>query len=64
MAGWLLYVVLAGLLAYFWSKVRGGSLDELLERSTRDHHRVHDVLAKNPRGGTWAEHKSWMCGKV
>ena len=32
MAGWLLYVVLAGLLYYFWSKVRGCSLDELLER--------------------------------
>ncbi len=64
MAGWLLYVVLAGLLYYFWSKVRGCSLDELLERSTLDHHRVHDVLAKHPRGGTWAEHKSWMGGKV
>ncbi len=64
MAGWLLYVALAGLLTYFWSKVRGCSLDDLLERATLDHHRVHDVLAEHPRGGAWAEYKGWMGGQV
>ena len=62
--GWLLYAVLAALLAYFWSKVRGCSLDDLLERATGEHHRVHGVLAKHPHSGTWAEYKSWMGGKV
>jgi len=61
--GWLLYVVFAGLLAFFWTKVRGSSFDDLLNRASRDHHRVHDVLAKHPQGGTWAEYKSWMGGK-
>jgi len=58
--GWLLYVVLAVLLYYFWTKVRGCSPDDLLERATHDHHRVHDVLAKHPQGGSWAEYKRWM----
>ena len=58
--GWLLYVLLAGLLAYFWSKVRGCTMDQLLERASRDHHRVHKVLAKHPQGGGWAEYQDWM----
>lgn len=58
--GWLLYVILAALLLYFWSNVRGCSFDELLERATLEHHRVHKVLAKHPSGGTWAEYKRWM----
>lgn len=58
--GWLLYVVLAVLLAYFWSNVRGCSFDDLLERAIREHHRVHAMIAKHPSGGTWAEHKRWM----
>ncbi len=62
--GWLLYGVLAALLYYFWTKVRGASLDDLLERANSEHHRVHAVLAKHPKGGAWAEYKRWMGGKV
>ncbi|MDH3194758.1 MAG: hypothetical protein OEL78_00445 [Hyphomicrobiales bacterium] len=62
--GWLLYVVFAGLLAFFWTKVRGSCFDDLLDRAAREHHRVHGVLAKHPRGGAWAEYKSWMGDKV
>jgi hypothetical protein len=62
--GWLLYVVLAALLTYFWTKVRGSTFDDLLDGAGDEHHRVHDVLAKHPQGGTWAEYKSWMRGKV
>lgn len=62
--GWLLYGVFALLLFYFWTKVRGCSFDDLLDRATDEHHRVHAVLARHPHGGTWAEYKGWMRGKV
>ena len=58
--GWLLYVILGVLLFYFWVNVRGRSLDDLLRRAAREHHRVHQIIAKHPSGGTWAEHKRWM----
>ena len=43
-SGYLLYVLLAALLALFWRQVRGQSFDDLLSRSARDHHHVHRVL--------------------
>jgi len=62
--GWLLYVMLAVLLYYFWTKVRGYSYDDLLERATHEHHQVHAVLAKHPRGGSWAEYKRWLANET
>ena len=62
--GWLLFVVLAALLFYFWSKVRGASFDDLLARMHSEHVRVHKVLHKHPGGGSFADYKRWMRGKV
>ena len=59
--GWLLYVVLAALLALFWKHRGGRSLDALLERDTALHHQVHRVIEKHPAGGTWRQHQAWMC---
>ena len=58
--GWLLYVVLAALLALFWKHRGGRSLDALLERDTALHHQVHRVIEKHPAGGTWRQHQAWM----
>ena len=63
-SGWLLYLLLGALLYYFWSKVRGASLDELIEHQHETHIRVHKVLHKHPKGGTFEEYKRWMRGKV
>jgi len=57
--GWGLYVVLAILLVYFWWQVRGASFDALLKRAEREHHAVHKVLAKHPRGGAWGDYRRW-----
>lgn len=62
--GWLLYVVLAALLFYFWTKVRGASMDELMERQHEEHVAVHKVLHKHPKGGTYEEFSRWMRGKL
>jgi len=58
--GPILYVLLFAILLVFWWRTRRQSLGDLLERATRDHHHVHDVLAKHPRGGTWKDYKRWM----
>ena len=57
---WLLYILLAALLALFWTRGGGRSLDELLERDTALHHQVHRVLKKHPAGGTWKQYQAWM----
>jgi hypothetical protein len=58
--GWLLFVLLAALLALFWKNGGGRPLDELFERDVALHHRVHRVLEKHPAGGTWQEYQAWM----
>ncbi len=57
---WLLFILLAALLALFWKRRGGLSLDELLERDTALHHQVHRVLKKHPAGGTWSQYQAWM----
>jgi hypothetical protein len=59
-AGPLLYVLLVALLLMFWRKVRGLSLDALLEQGRHEHRHVLEVIAKHPHGGTWMEHRKWM----
>ena len=58
--GILLYAMIAALLVMFWRALRGGSLDDLFEQATHDHHHVHRVTSKDPIGGTWGEHSRWM----
>ena len=62
--GWPLFVLLGAQLYYFWTKVRGASLDELIERQHEEHVAVHKVLHKHPKGGTFEEYRRWMRGKV
>ena len=59
-SGYLLYLVVAGLLVLFWRHLRGVSFDGLLARAATEHHHVHRVLAKHPEGGTWREYRDWL----
>jgi hypothetical protein len=59
-SGMILYVLLFAILALLWSRVRGLSFEALLERSGREHHRVHGVLAKHPGGGAWRDYTGWL----
>jgi len=63
-SGWPLFVLLGALLFYFWTKVRGMSLDELIERQHDEHVAVHKVLHIHPKGGTYQEFNRWMRGKL
>lgn len=62
--GWLLFAALAAILAYFRKQVHGASFDELLDRMHDEHVRVHKVLRAHPKGGTYAEFRRWMGGRV
>jgi hypothetical protein len=62
--GWPLFVLLGALLFYFWTRVRGASLDELFERQHEEHVAVHKVLHKHPKGGTYQEFNRWMRGRL
>ena len=62
--GWVLYLVLAALLFYFWTRVRGASLDELIDRQHQEHVAVHKVLHKHPKGGTFEEFQRWSRGRL
>jgi hypothetical protein len=58
--GWLLFVLLAAVLALFWKNGGARPLDELLERDRALHHQVHRVLEKHPAGGTWQQYRAWI----
>ena len=56
----ILIPLLLAILYLFWRQVSGQSMDDLLDRSAKDHHRVHEVLSEHPDGGTWDEFQRWM----
>ena len=58
--GWVLYVLMAGLLLLIWQQAGALSLDTLFDRDSALHHQVHRVLKKHPKGGTWREYSAWM----
>lgn len=58
--GWILYLLLAGLMFIFWRKGGGRKMQELLEDSAHHHHRILDVIARHPEGGSWKQHRQWM----
>lgn len=62
--GWLLYAVLAALLFYFWTKVRGASFDDLLQRAHDEHVAVHKVLKEHPEGGAYEDYRRWSRGLI
>ncbi len=57
---WILYVVFLGLVAHMYAQARTVRLDALLDLDLRIHLRVHRVLARMPRGGTWRAFRNEM----
>jgi len=57
---WILVALFVGIVVLMWTRMRGKSIDDLLAEGSAEHHRVHDVLARHPRGGSWREYRQWM----
>jgi len=58
--GPMLYVLLVALLYYMWTFRGTGGLDQLIDRAEHEHHRVHKVISRHPRGGTWQQYQRWL----
>ncbi len=59
-SGCVIYILLIVLLYWFWQRMRARSFEDLLDRSTREHHQVQQVHRRHPQGGSWREFQSWM----
>ena len=55
-----LYLILLTLVVWFIRRAWGKSMDDLFVQSDHEHHQVHGVIAKYPRGGTWSQYLAWM----
>jgi len=58
--GWLIHVLGALLAAWFWLRMRGQSLERIIEHSEHEHHRVREIFVQHPGGGTWGEFRTWL----
>ncbi len=59
-SGWIVYALAVVLVAVFWRRMRGRSLDDMFAVDARDHHQVLTMLRKHPGGGTWHDIRAWM----
>lgn len=59
-SGYIIYVLLAVLLYWFWERMRARTFEDLLDRSAREHHHVQHIHQRHPQGGTWREFRGWM----
>ncbi len=58
--GWLVYIMFAALLGLMWYRVRGSSLQQLIDGQEHEHHHVHRALKNHPLGGAWRDYLAWM----
>jgi len=58
--GYLLYPIMALILYWMWSRVRGLKLEQIVQLSADEHHRINDVFSIHPKGGDWARFEKWM----
>lgn len=58
--GVILYGLFVLIVFWFWRRMQGLSLDDLLERSAHEHHDILKVIAKHTSGGAWWQHQQWM----
>ena len=59
-SGWIVVVLLVAIAALMAWRMRGKSLERMFEDAEREHHHVHDVIARHPHGGTWWEFSRWL----
>lgn len=59
-AAYLLYLMMAVILLWMWKRVRGMSLEEIVEKSATEHHQLTALFEVHPRGGDWSEFCHWL----
>lgn len=58
--GYLLYPVMATILVWMWVRVRGMTLEEIVSKSSDEHHALVEIFQHHPRGGHSTEIARWL----
>lgn len=62
-SAYLLYPMMAIILLWMWVRVRGKSLEQIVQTSADEHHALTDLFEDHPRGGSWPEFCNWQNNK-
>ena len=57
--GYLLYPTMAVILLWMWLRVRGMSIEEIVQQSARHHHELTALFEIYPQGGDWQKFQHW-----
>ncbi len=60
LTGYLLYPIMAIILLWMWTRVRGKSLEEIVDQSKHEHDVLVALFEVHPRGGDWLEFNRWL----
>ena len=55
-----LYPMMGIILYSMWRKVRGRSVEDILDASAHEHHALADVFSSHPEGGTAEQYAEWL----
>ena len=58
--GALLYAVMIVIVLWMWLRVRGLNLEEMVKRSSDEHHHLNKIFMEHPEGGNWREIEHWV----
>ena len=58
--GALLYPAMLLIVLWMWRNVRGMTLDDIVDKSAREHHLANKIFTEHPRGGDWPTYQKWV----
>ena len=61
---YFLYPICALILIVMWLRVRGMSLEQIVQDSADSHHRINNVFKIHAHGGSWNEFESWFIAQA
>ena len=59
-SAYLLYLIMAIILLWMWQRVRGKSVEDIVQESADHHHQLIALFEVHPQGGSWREFESWV----
>ena len=59
-SGYLLYPIAVIIVLWMWSRVRGMSIEQIVNHSERQHHELTAIFEEHPKGGDWRLFQTWV----
>jgi len=57
--GLALYPIAAIILIAMWRNVRGMTIEQIVDKSSREHHMINHIFEQHPQGGDWDQFQKW-----